>query len=203
MSSHLSLLPAGLSTLVSTLLLVLAGLAPPVWAAGASGKGGKASNDIVIEGRVTSVVDGDSLWVTPADNSAAIEVRLLDIDAPEICQEWGDEARRYLADQVLRQPVRLVVPRRGTAHDSYGRALGFVYLGEVNINVRLVEEGHAWSARTRGGRGPYLKQETMARALRRGLHQVGSAAVMPVDFRHSHGPCLAKPPAASAPAKKK
>jgi hypothetical protein len=54
-----------------TLLLVLAGLAPPAWAAGASGKGGKASNDIVIEGRVTSVVDGDSLWVTPADNSAA------------------------------------------------------------------------------------------------------------------------------------
>lgn len=196
MSSHLPLLPA----VLSTLLILLASLTPPAWAAA---KGGKASTDIVIEGRVTSVVDGDSLWVTPADNSAAIEVRLLDIDAPEICQEWGDEARRYLADQVLRQPVRLVVPRRGTAHDSYGRALGFVYLGEVNINVRMVEEGHAWSARTRGGRGPYLKQETMARALRRGLHQVGNAAVMPVDFRHSHGPCHAKPPAASAPAKKK
>ena len=80
MSSHLPLLPA----VLSTLLLLLASLTPPAWAAG---KGGKASTDIVIEGRVTSVVDGDSLWVTPADNSAAIEVRLLDIDAPEICQE--------------------------------------------------------------------------------------------------------------------
>lgn len=192
--------------LLPTLLLVLAGLAAPALAAAPAGKGGpggKAGTDIVIDGRVTSVVDGDSLWVTPADNSAAIEVRLLDIDAPEICQLWGEEARRYLADQVLRQPVRLVVPRRGTAHDSYGRALGIVYLGEVNINVRLIEEGHAWSARTRGGRGPYLKQETMARALRRGLHQAGSEAVMPVDFRRSHGPCPAKPPAASAPAKKK
>lgn len=189
--------------LLPTLLLALACLASPAQAAGPSVKAGKAGADIVIDGRVTSVVDGDSLWVTPSDGSAAIEVRLLDIDAPEICQEWGEQARHYLADQVLRQPVKLVVPRRGSAHDSYGRALGFVYLGEVNVNVRLVEEGHAWSARTRDGRGPYLKQETMARALRRGLHEVGSAAVMPADFRRSHGPCPARPPAASAPAKKK
>jgi hypothetical protein len=29
----------------------------------------------------------------------------------------------------------------------------------------------------------------MARALSRGLHRTGSAAIMPRDFRQRHGPC--------------
>ena len=56
-----------------------------------------------VDGRVTRVVDGDSLWVSPRSGGRAIEVRLADIDAPEICQDGGIESRRQLAARVLKR----------------------------------------------------------------------------------------------------
>lgn len=142
-----------------------------------------------LQGTVTSVVDGDSLWVTPTAGGKAIEVRLAGIDAPEICQQHGQEARRYLAELVLKQPVRLQVAGSNASRDTYGRTLGTLFLGHVEVNRLLVEEGHAWSIRTKWDRGPYVAQERMARALSRGLHKAGSAALEPKDFRLRHGPC--------------
>ena len=144
-----------------------------------------------VVGTVTSVVDGDSVWVTPANGGKAIEVRLSGIDAPEICQEGGIEAKAYLAELVLKQPVRLVIGngQGGGDHDLHGRTLGHLWKDEVDVNRRLVEEGHAWSIRTKYDRGPYVPQERMAKALSRGVHKLGSAALMPKDFRQRHGPC--------------
>src|SRR5690606_31347936 len=70
-------------------------------------------------GVVSHVTDGDSLWVRPAGQRQAVEIRLLDIDAPEGCQAHGREARDALAARVLRQTV--VVRTRG--RDDYGRTL--------------------------------------------------------------------------------
>ena len=144
-----------------------------------------------VVGTVTSVVDGDSLWVTPAAGGKPIEVRLAGIDAPEICQEGGAEAKAYLAELVLKQTVRLVVGTgRGSGdHDLHGRTLGTVWKDDIDVNRRMVEEGQAWSIRTQYDRGPFVPQERMAKALSRGLHKAGSAAVMPRDFRKRHGPC--------------
>lgn len=138
-----------------------------------------------VRGTVTSVVDGDSLWILPDGGGKAIEVRLAGIDAPEICQEHGAEARAFLAEKVLKKPVRLVLK----GHDGYGRALGHVHADGMDLNRLLVEEGHAWSLRTKWDQGPYVPQERMARALSRGLHKAGSAAIAPKDFRRRHGPC--------------
>jgi endonuclease YncB( thermonuclease family) len=146
-----------------------------------------------VEGVVTHVTDGDSLWVTPP-GQRGIEVRLRDIDAPEICQVWGEEARRALEALVLGRSVVL----RITGRDPHGRTLGDVAVDGVDVGRRMVEDGHAWSIRTRWDRGPLVKEERMADALRRGLHgQPG--AVMPRDFRRGHGPCFAAPAADRAP----
>lgn len=139
-----------------------------------------------IEGTVTRVSDGDTL-VFSAPGKASIVVRLRDIDAPEICQPWGDEARRALAELVLNKPVEL----RTAARDAHGRTLGSVRVDETDVGRRLVEEGHAWSIRTRHDQGPLVKQERMAKALGRGLH-AGGGAVMPRDFRRQHGACPAR-----------
>lgn len=162
---------------LAALLAAPALAAPPVRAGG-------------IQGTVTHVVDGDSLWITPASGGKGIEVRLAGIDAPEICQEHGAESKQYLAELVLKQPVRLVVGgASGQARDVHGRTLGTVYRADVEVNRRLVEEGMAWSIRVKWDRGPYVPQERMARALSRGVHKVGSAAILPKDFRQRHGPC--------------
>ena len=69
--------------------------------------------------------------------------------------------------------------------------------GTVDIGDRMVRDGHAWSARFKYDRGPYMAEERMAVALKRGLH--GEAgAVMPRDFRQRNGEC---PHAGGAPKK--
>ena len=144
-----------------------------------------------VQGIVTKVTGGDSLWLTPA-NKAPIEVRLRDIDAPEPCQAWGPQAREALAELALNKVATLHISGR----EKDGRTLGALMINELNVGRHLVENGHAWSIRTRWDQGPLVKQEKMARALARGLH--GSAgAVQPRDFRRLQGPCPAQ---ASAPA---
>ena len=138
-----------------------------------------------IAGRVTHVGDGDSLWLQPAMAGAPIEVRLVGIDAPELCQRWGREAREALAAAVLGRPVVL----RTVGIDRYGRTLGVVEVGRANVNARLVEQGHAWAGRWHGRPRAYAAEEQHARQARLGLHADGEAAVEPRAFRQQHGPC--------------
>lgn len=166
-----------------------------------------------LQGTVTRVVDGDSLWVTPVAGPGAaamppapVEVRMLGIDAPEICQAHGLEARDALRDLVLDRLVGV----QGVGRDTYGRLLATITVEGLNVNRRQVAEGHAWSSRHKWDQGPYVKQERQAKALGRGLH-AGGGAVLPSDFRRSHGPChgeataavpatAAKPATPAAPA---
>jgi endonuclease YncB( thermonuclease family) len=152
-----------------------------------------------LEGTVTRVIDGDSLWLAPSAGGAPVELRLQDIDAPEICQPWGTEAKQALQELVLKKAVSVRVSGR----DTHGRTLGTLYLDTLNVNRSMVQEGHAWSNRYKFDRGPYVADERMAKALSRGLNRDGGA-VMPKDFRRDHGPCatgdLASPGGANAAA---
>jgi endonuclease YncB( thermonuclease family) len=141
----------------------------------------------VLEGKVTRVIDGDTLQVQASVSGPPLTVRLRDIDAPEICQVWGTQSRDALAELVKGRTVEV----RTVARDVHGRTVAAVYVDGVNVGVRLVEEGHAWSARGKWDRGPLMKQERMAWSLRRGLHQ-DRAAINPKDFRAAHGSCTAQ-----------
>ena len=136
-----------------------------------------------VQGVVSKVTDGDSLWLTPA-GKPAIEVRLRDIDAPESCQPWGNEARAALAELALNKVATL----QTSGHDSHGRTLGVLMIDDLNVAKFLVENGHAWSTRSRWDQGPLVKQEKMARALSRGLHGT-PGALQPAAFRRAHGKC--------------
>ena len=136
-----------------------------------------------VQGVISKVTDGDSLWLTPAGKKP-IEVRLRDIDAPESCQPWGAQARTALAELALNKVATLQISGR----DSYGRTIGVLMIDDLNVGKHLVENGHAWSTRSRWDQGPLVKQEKMARALSRGLHGT-PGAVQPVEFRRAHGKC--------------
>ena len=148
-----------------------------------------------VQGVVSKVTDGDSLWLTPA-GKPPIKVRLRDIDAPESCQPWGEQARAALTDLALNKVATLQISGR----DSYGRTLGVLMIDELNVGKTLVENGHAWSTRSRWDQGPLVKQEKMARALSRGLHGA-AGAMQPAEFRRRHGKCeFAEPPSKPAEA---
>lgn len=135
-------------------------------------------------GRVTSVPDGDTLWVVPDAGGKPQKLRLLGIDAPEICQPGGPEARDALQALVGRQKVEVEVQR----NDDYGRGLARLRVGGSDVGATLVRQGKVWSYRWRRSLGPYAPQEQAARAARLGIFVIPSPE-LPRDFRKRHGPC--------------
>jgi micrococcal nuclease len=136
------------------------------------------------KGVVTHVTDGDTLWVRPASGGAPRQVRIEGIDAPEICQAFGADAREALAARVLRRQVNV----RSRASDSYHRALAHVSLGNDDLGSWMVGRGLAWSYRFHNDPGPYAKQEARAKTAGLGLWR-GSSPVSPREFRKRHGSC--------------
>ncbi len=134
--------------------------------------------------KVTRVFDGDTLWVRPLAGGRYRKLRLVGIDAPEICQAGGVASRDALAAMVSAQDVRVEVHR----YDDYGRALVHLSVGGEDVSARLVGAGHAWSYRRRHSLGPYAEEEEVARKHRRGIFS-GPTPELPRDFRRRHGPC--------------
>lgn len=130
------------------------------------------------------VTDGDSLWVRPEDGGRPRRMRISGIDAPELCQAHGQEARAALARQVKGRKLVWQVLRT----DDYGRPLVRLALEGDDVARRLVLQGHAWSYRYRQDPGPYLQEEAEARQARRGLFAAPQPE-RPHDFRKRHGPC--------------
>jgi endonuclease YncB( thermonuclease family) len=135
-------------------------------------------------GTVTHVTDGDTLWVRPAAGGAPVEIRLLDLDAPEGCQAFGAESARALRQRLLHQPVRV----RTSGTDDYRRRLARVTHGRTDIGGWMVRQGHAWSTTFRGRKGPYARLQERAQAERRGLW-AQPGALEPRRFRQRFGRC--------------
>ena len=135
---------------------------------------------------VTYVVDGDSVWVRSADRGARVKLRLLGIDAPEVCQPLGPQARDALRRLALNQPVQVTV----RARDRYGRALATVHRTQdgLDLSQAMAAGGWAWVDRYRGWHKPYQEDEDAARAAGRGVF-AQAGAESPADFRRRHGPC--------------
>lgn len=133
---------------------------------------------------VTYVTDGDTVWVRRSGDGARIELRLLDLDAPEGCQAFGPEARDALRARVQGQVVQ--VRTRGT--DNYGRELARIEHRGEDVGRWLVRNGYAWSMRFHGRSGPYGPLEAQARHERKGLW-AEKGALEPRAFRKRFGSC--------------
>lgn len=147
-------------------------------AGGAAAKGARTFTGIV-----TSVVDGDTVWVRPASGADAVEIRLQGIDAPETCQPWGQQAKSALRQHLLHQPVTV----REVARDTYGRHLARLAHDGQDVGAWLVFNGLAWSGRWRGRAGAYGELQAQAQQARRGLWS--QPAQEPWRFRREHGRC--------------
>lgn len=111
-----------------------------------------AAVDHDFEGKVVSIVDGDTLTVL-VDNEQ-VRVRLNGIDAPEKRQAFGTQAREKLAELTFGK----VVTVHNSGKDRYGRTLGTVLAGGESVNFAMVEAGLAWHYKQ------YSKDATLSRA---------------------------------------
>ena len=88
---------------------------------------------------VVGISDGDTLRCL-TDDQRQIDVRLVEIDAPEMRQAFGDRSREALGELCFKD--RALVRTYG--EDRYGRTLGRVTCGGVDANAKLVRRGLAW-----------------------------------------------------------
>ncbi len=117
-----------------------------------------------ISATVYNIIDGDSLWVETR-HGERLEVRLGGIDAPEYNQPHGMEAKKHLGRLLINQRVRLIE----LDQDKYHRVVAQIYLGKIDVNAKLIEEGDAWVYRHHAEDPRLLALERQAREQRRGL----------------------------------
>jgi micrococcal nuclease len=101
---------------------------------------------------VVKVVDGDTIDIVidlGFDLSKKERVRLAGIDAPESRtrnleeKEMGLEAKQFLTRR-LEDGVDSGLRVRTEKDGKYGRMLGWIYCGETNLNMEMVDRGFAW-----------------------------------------------------------
>ena len=122
-----------------------------------------ASDNPVLVGTVTRVLDGDTIEVQL--DSGPIRVRLGSIDAPEKNQPFGKQSSAALARKLGHAEVALEV----VTQDQYERLVAVVYLGDENVNEWMVEQGNAWAYRQYLEDPQYCSWEFAARSGGRGL----------------------------------
>jgi micrococcal nuclease len=162
-----------LRTLVFALLCLVAAPAPAT----------------MLVGEVLRVKDGDSLLLYRPDVKRTSEVRLAGIDAPELAQPWGLQARSALRRKVQGRQVRVEL----TDRDRYGRLVARIWVGPTYVNAYMTQFGHAWAfdrylkdSRIRNG-------QTLARREQRGLWALAAEDRLPPATWRARNPRVSGP----------
>ncbi|MFC7738273.1 thermonuclease family protein [Roseomonas sp. GCM10028921] len=118
-------------------------------------------------------------------------MRLGEIDTPERRQPYGTRARQAFSDLVFGKEVRVVVQDT----DRYGRTVGRVHAGRVDVNAEMVRKGAAWVYRQYSRDAGLLRLEAEARTAWCGLWALPEAQrTPPSEWRAAERGNTLKPP---------
>ena len=137
------------------------------------------------EAQFLSIIDGDSLAVEVGGRSC--EVRLIGIDAPELGQEFGVQAKSHALRLCYGQRLRLEYDHQ--RRDRYGRTLAYVYSKDGMLNEEMVRAGLALAVEYRPNvlhQKTFEQAEKTARAERRGFWLRGGLKQTPAQWRKKH-----------------
>jgi endonuclease YncB( thermonuclease family)/methylphosphotriester-DNA--protein-cysteine methyltransferase len=127
---------------------------------------------LVIEGKVVRVSDGDTITVLDKDNKQH-RIRFQGIDAPESKQDFGQAAKENLSKMIFGKQVTVIWDKV----DKYQRTVGKVLLDGKDINIEQIKAGLAWHYKKYADEQPpedrltYAAAEAEAKAAKRGLWQ--------------------------------
>jgi endonuclease YncB( thermonuclease family) len=136
-----------------------------------------------LQGLVVGVSDGDSLTLLDAEKRQH-KIRLQGIDAPEMKQAYGQKSKESLSKLVYNKTIQVHWSKK----DRFGRTVGKVMLGDIDICLEQVRRGMAWhfkdyqDEQSVKDRDLYDRAELEARELRLGLWQ-DAAPIEPAVFR--------------------
>src|SRR3989338_10977292 len=103
--------------------------------------------------KVTRVVDGDSF-----ETADSRRIRVLGIDAPELSNCMGPQAKDMLKILLEGKSVRL----KDTVKDDYGRLLANVFAGRKFINKEIIAKGFGHYTSVKNKYHPQLQKAYMA-----------------------------------------
>ena len=105
--------------------------------------------------QVARIHDGDTLTLSSGE-----KVRFLQIDTPEIspAECYGAQAHKALVDIIGKSSITLESDSASDDKDKFGRILRYVKVGNVNVNLKLVEIGAATPYFYKGEKGKYSSQ---------------------------------------------
>ena len=138
----------------------------------ASGQAQSNNVQLVIEGKIVNVHDGDTVTVMDKDGKK-FHIRLQGIDAPELKQKYGAESQANLSRLVMGKQVSII----WTKTDKYRRTVGTIMLDGKDMNIEQVKAGLAWHFKKYADeqepkdRVTYAKAEEEARGAKLGLWQ--------------------------------
>jgi endonuclease YncB( thermonuclease family) len=120
--------------------------------------------------KIVKIYDGDT--VTMADG---LKVRLLQIDAPELAEGecFAQESRAALVNLLAKKgTITLKADAVSASYDRYGRALRYIFVGKINVNLEMVKLGAAAPYFYQGEKGIY-SAAMMKAAQEAKLYKVG------------------------------
>lgn len=133
-----------------------------------------------VTGTVTKISDGDTFQLTTPEQTI-LKIRLYGIDAPEIDkinhqtgqvnisgQPYGKESSEALKNKIMGKKVKVDI----LDIDKYRRMVGMIYMDDRNINLEMVEEGHAEAFMEylkEPYRSKFLEVEQKAKSAKRGI----------------------------------
>lgn len=130
------------------------------------------------KGVVIGISDGDTATVLTTDKKQA-KVRLIEIDAPEKKQAFGNQSKKSLSEICYKKPVIAVEKSK----DKYGRSLVRLFCDSVDANAEQVRRGMAWAYQKYLTDRSIDDLEKEARSKKVGLWSDPNP-IAPWDFRH-------------------
>lgn len=127
--------------------------------------------------RIVGVHDGDTVKAIDAAN-VQHKIRLQGIDAPEIGQPFGNNARDRLAALTMGKAIEV----HTHGQDKYGRTLARLIVEGTDVATHMIRDGLAWHYAKYDHSPALAAAEREARAARRGLW-ADRAPVPPWDWR--------------------
>ena len=128
-------------------------------------------------GKVIAVKDGDSIVVLR--DKEQVEIRLKDVDCPELSQPFGRQAKKQTSKLCFGTTVTV----KATGKDRYDRTLAHIDLSDGReLNREMVRRGYAWWYRKYSNDETLGRLEADARENKLGLWS-GAKPVPPWDWR--------------------
>lgn len=127
-----------------------------------------------LSGTVVHIADGDTLTLLTPDKTQ-VKIRLIEIDAPEKGQPYGEKSKQILSGLVFGKEVTV----QSQSKDRYGRVLGRVFIDDLDVNLYLAEQGAAWAYDHYLTDQNIKKAETAAREAQLGLWALQADQIVP------------------------